>query len=51
MMSLLFVLFLISIVLSLMNQEKACFIAYGVAMIVSIFWFHHHATSTLAIQL
>ena len=51
MMSLLFILFLVPMILALMDKEKLSFIAYGLALAASLFWFHHHATSTLAIQL
>lgn len=51
MMSLLFVLFLAVMILTLRNKEKASFIAFGVAMVLSTLWFFHHAGSTLTIQL
>lgn len=51
MMSLLFLLFLVTMVLALIGKEKLSFVGYGVAMVLSLYWFHHHATSTLAIQL
>ena len=51
MSSLLFLLFLVTMVLTLVDREKISLIAFGVAMVVSIFWFHHHASTPLAIQL
>lgn len=51
MMSLLFVLFLLVMILTLYNKEKASFIAFGVAVALSTLWFFHHAGSTLTIQL
>ena len=51
MMSLLFALFLVSILLALTNREKASFIAFGVAMAASLYWFHYHASTPLAIML
>lgn len=51
MMSLLFLLFLISICLALTNREKASVAVYGIAMAMSLYWFFHHASSPLAIML
>ncbi len=51
MMSLLFALFLAIMVLALMNREKLSLIVFGVALAASLFWFGHHASSSLAIQL
>ena len=51
MMSLLFVLFLGAMILALSDREKLSFVAFAVAMALSVVWFLHHATSTLNIQL
>ena len=51
MMSLLFSLFLVVMILALANKEKLSFMTFGVAIILSTFWFLHHATSSLEIQL
>jgi hypothetical protein len=51
MMSLLFVLFLAVMILTLFNKERASFITFGVAIVLSTMWFFHHAGSTLTIQL
>jgi len=51
MASLIFLLFLITMIFTLMNREKLSFITFGIAMALCVFWFHHHATSTLVIQL
>ena len=51
MMSLLFVVFLLTMVLTLLDKERLSFIAFGVAMVLSTAWFLHHATSSLTLQL
>jgi len=51
MMSLLFVAFLVTMMLTLCNKERLSFIAFGVAMALSTVWFLHHASSTLTLQL
>ena len=51
MMSLLFVAFLVTMILTLCNRERLSFIAFGVAMVLSTAWFLHHASSTLTLQL
>jgi hypothetical protein len=51
MMSLLFILFLVSMSLTLAGKKTPSFIVYGLAMVLSIFWLLHHASSTLNIQL
>ncbi len=51
MISLLFLLLLVAIGLTLANQHKTSFTAYGLVVVLSLFWFHHHATDTLAILL
>ncbi|USG61851.1 DUF5993 family protein [Sneathiella marina] len=51
MASLLFLMFFVTMALALMNKEKLSFIAFGLSIAASLFWFHHHATSTLNIQL
>jgi hypothetical protein len=50
-MSLLFLLFLVTILLALFNREKASFVAFGVAIVASTLWFLHHASSSLTLQL
>ncbi|MCG8544269.1 MAG: DUF5993 family protein [Alphaproteobacteria bacterium] len=51
MMSLLFLLFLVTLALALVYHERLAIYAFGIAMVVSILWFHHHASTPLAIQL
>lgn len=51
MMALLFLLFLAAVVSALLNRERLAIAVFAVAMVASLFWFHHHATSVLAIQL
>lgn len=51
MMSLLFVLFLVVMILTLMNKEKLSFIVFGVAIALSVVWLRHHATVMPNIQL
>jgi F0F1-type ATP synthase assembly protein I len=51
MMSLLFLLFLAVMILALSDKETLSFKTFGVAIILSTFWFLHHATSSLEIQL
>lgn len=51
MMSLLFLLFLVVMILTLLGREKLSFITYGAAIVLSVAWFMHHAASTLTIQL
>ena len=51
MMTLLFALFLLVMLLTLMDREKLSFIAFGVALTLSTVWLLHHASSTLNIQL
>ena len=51
MMSLLFLLFLVTIILALSDKEKLSFIVYGVAMVACVLWFNHHIGATLSIQL
>lgn len=51
MMSLLFLLFLVVMILALSDKETLSFKTFGVAIILSTFWFLHHATSSLELQL
>ena len=51
MISLLFALFLVCMILALSNKEKLCFTMYGIALVASVLWFLHHATTPLTIQL
>ena len=51
MQSLLFLLFLVTLLLALFNRERPSLIVYGLAMVLSVVWFLHHATSPLQIQL
>jgi Family of unknown function (DUF5993) len=51
MTSLLFLLFLITMLLALGNREKLCFTVYGITIIVCVLWFSHHVSEPLAIQL
>jgi len=51
MTSLLFLLFLVTMVLALANREKLCFIVYGITIVACVLWFSHHVTEPLAIQL
>lgn len=51
MASLLFSLFFVTMLLALLNKEKLSLIAFGLSILLSIFWFHHHATTALSIQL
>jgi hypothetical protein len=51
MISLLFLLFLVTMVLALSNKEKLSFVVYGIAIVICVLWFNHHATDALSIQL
>lgn len=51
MMALLFALFLVVMILTLANREKASLVLFGTAIVLSTLWFLHHASSTLTIQL
>ena len=51
MQSLLFLLFLATMLLALFNRERPSLVIYGIAMVMSALWFLHHATSPLQIQL
>ena len=51
MTSLLFLLFLITIVLALSNKERLSFFGFGLAMLGSLLWFFHHASSKIDIPL
>lgn len=51
MMSLLFLLFLTTMVLALANKEKLSFIVFAIAIVASALWFNHHIGATLSIQL
>lgn len=51
MISLLFSLFLVAMVLAVVNKQKFSLAAFSVAMILTVYWFNHHATDTLDILL
>ncbi len=51
MMTLLFVVFLVAMIFTLLNREKLSFITFGVAMVLSTVWLLHHASSSLNLQL
>jgi len=51
MIALLFALFAFSIGLAMIDRRGLACGVFAVAMAVSLFWFRHHATSPLAIQL
>lgn len=51
MISLLFVLFLAAMICIVLDREKLFFVTFSIALAVSLFWFHHHATTPLAIQI
>ena len=51
MMSLLFLLFLLVMILTLIDRERLSFFTFGVAMALSTLWLLYHAQSTLSIQL
>jgi hypothetical protein len=51
MTSLLFLLFLVTMILAMSDKEKMSFVVYGIAIVVSVVWFSHHISEPLAIQL
>lgn len=51
MISLLFLLFLVTMILALSNKEKLSFIVYGIAIVACVLWFSHHISEPLSIQL
>jgi|AP12_2_1047962.scaffolds.fasta_scaffold91846_2 Family of unknown function (DUF5993) len=51
MISLLFLLFLVTMILALSNREKSSFVVYGIAMVACLLWFNHHVSEALSIQL
>jgi uncharacterized membrane protein YbaN (DUF454 family) len=51
MIALLFALFACAIGFAMMDRRALAGGVFAVAMAMSVFWFRHHATSPLAIQL
>jgi hypothetical protein len=51
MISLLFLLAFVAMVLTMVDKHKCSFMVFGVAMLLSLLWFRHHATDTLNILL
>ena len=51
MMTLLFLLVLVAMVALLRGKMRLSYSAFAAALILSAYWFHYHATSTLAIAL
>ncbi len=51
MMALIFCLFFIAMVLAVKGKRNLAFYGFGVSLVVSLYWFSHHATDTLAILL
>ncbi|WP_041419953.1 DUF5993 family protein [Shewanella violacea] len=51
MMALIFCLYLITMVLAIKGKRNLAFYGFGVSLVVSLFWFSHHATDTLSILL
>ncbi|MEM9254544.1 MAG: DUF5993 family protein [Pseudomonadota bacterium] len=51
MMSLIFFLYLAAMVLALVRRRQQAVACFVVALIVSLFWFRHHATDALDILL
>lgn len=48
---LLFALFLLVMIFTLLDKEKLSFITYGVAIAIGTAWFIYHSTTPLTIQL
>jgi hypothetical protein len=51
MTSLLFFLFLVAMVLTVVNNQPFSLAMFGVAMVLTGYWFNHHMTNTLDILL
>jgi len=51
MMTLLFLLALVAMITLLRGNTRWSFSAFAVALVLSAYWFHYHATSTLTISL
>ncbi|MBE7216723.1 DUF5993 family protein [Shewanella benthica] len=51
MMALIFCLFFIAMVLAVQGKRNLAFYGFGVSLMVSLYWFSHHATDTLSILL
>jgi len=51
MISLLFFLFLAAMVLTVLNKQSFSLAVFGVAMVLTVYWFNHHMTNTLDILL
>ena len=51
MIALLFLLILVAMILLIMDKEALSYVCYVIALLLSIYWFHFHATSQLNIVL
>ena len=51
MISLLFLLFLVAMVLTMVDKHKSSFAVFGVGMLLSLLWFRYHATDSINILL
>jgi len=51
MMTLLFLLVLVAMVALMRGKSRLSFSSFAAALVLGIYWFHYHATSTLSIVL
>jgi hypothetical protein len=51
MMASLFALLTLAVALAMGGRRSWAYGVFAAALVLSVFWYHHHATSALAIQL
>ena len=51
MMTLLFILITLAMLALMTDRLRQSYATYAVALLLSLYWFHHHATDTLNIVL
>ncbi|MEZ8878008.1 DUF5993 family protein [Vibrio lentus] len=51
MMSFIFLLLLISVISIFTRKKKLGYVIFTISLIISLYWFNHHATDTLSILL
>lgn len=51
MMTLLFALFLVAMLFAVYNKRSLAIYSFALSLVISIYWFSHHASDTLAILL
>ncbi|MEM1130599.1 MAG: DUF5993 family protein [Pseudomonadota bacterium] len=51
MSALIFLVFTVAIILAWMDHARVSYVAFAVAIALGLFWFRHHSTDVLNIQL